>query len=71
MDKVIYVIVGILGLAALMVVHETGHLLAARAFGMRVLRFSIGFGPPIFRYQAKGSRSPTTSSRPSSSSARS
>ena len=55
MDKVIYVIVGILGLAALMVVHETGHLLAARAFGMRVLRFSIGFGPPIFRYQAKGS----------------
>jgi regulator of sigma E protease len=55
MDKIVYVIVGILGLAALMVVHETGHLLAARAFGMRVLRFSIGFGPPIFRYQAKGS----------------
>src|SRR6186713_2422706 len=50
-----YVVAGILGLALLMVVHEAGHLLAARAFGMRVLRFSIGFGPPLFRYQAKGS----------------
>src|ERR1044071_5260200 len=50
-----YVVAGILGLALLMVVHEAGHLFAARAFGMRVLRFSIGFGPPLFRYQAKGS----------------
>src|SRR6185436_3285956 len=48
-------LVGILGLALLMIVHESGHLLAARAFGMRVVRFSIGFGPAIFRYQAKGS----------------
>jgi len=38
-----------------MVVHETGHLLAARAFGMRVIRFSIGFGPPLWRYQSKDS----------------
>jgi regulator of sigma E protease len=50
-----FYIVGILGLALLMVVHESGHLLAARAFGMRVIRFSIGFGPPLWRYQAKGS----------------
>jgi len=49
------VVLGILGLALLMVVHETGHLLAARAFGMRVIRFSIGFGPALFRHQAKGS----------------
>ncbi|MGC4089537.1 MAG: site-2 protease family protein [Polyangiaceae bacterium] len=48
-------LVGILGLALLMVVHETGHLAAARAFGMRVIRFSIGFGPPLWRYQAEGS----------------
>src|SRR5215204_4234800 len=50
-----YVVAGILGLALLMVVHEAGHLIAARAFGMRVLRFSIGFGPALWRYQAKGS----------------
>lgn len=50
-----YVIAGILGLALLMVVHETGHLLAARAFGMRVLRFSIGFGPALYRHRSRGS----------------
>ena len=49
------IIVGILGLALLMVIHEGGHLLAARAFGMRVVRFSIGFGPAIWRHQPKGS----------------
>jgi regulator of sigma E protease len=50
-----HILAGILGLALLMVVHETGHLLAARASGMRVVRFSIGFGPPLFRYQSKKS----------------
>ncbi|MEO7032186.1 MAG: site-2 protease family protein, partial [Polyangiaceae bacterium] len=49
------VLVAILGLAVLMIVHETGHLLAARAFGMRVVRFSIGFGPALWKYQARGS----------------
>lgn len=29
-------------------VHELGHFLAARRFGMHVERFSIGFGPPIW-----------------------
>ncbi|MBK8996545.1 MAG: site-2 protease family protein [Myxococcales bacterium] len=38
-----------------MVIHEGGHLLAARAFGMRVIRFSIGFGPALWRHQPKGS----------------
>ena len=49
------VLVAIIGLAVLMIVHETGHLLAARAFGMRVVRFSIGFGPALWKYQARGS----------------
>jgi regulator of sigma E protease len=43
----------ILGLALLMVVHETGHYLAARAYGMRVTRFSIGFGPTFFKIVPK------------------
>ena len=50
-----YVLVGILGLALLMVVHEGGHYLAARAFKMRVVNFSIGFGPAIFRHKPEGS----------------
>lgn len=44
-----WTLVGILGLALLMVVHEAGHFFVARAFGMRVTRFSIGFGPAFFR----------------------
>jgi regulator of sigma E protease len=44
-----------LGLAVLMVVHEGGHYLAARRFGMRVTRFSIGFGPTLWRHRPKGS----------------
>jgi regulator of sigma E protease len=36
-------------------VHESGHHLVARAFKMRVLRFSIGFGPAVWRHQPKGS----------------
>jgi regulator of sigma E protease len=39
----------------MVIVHETGHYLAARAFGMRVLRYSIGFGPTLFKWQPKGS----------------
>jgi len=44
-----------LGLAVLMIVHEGGHYLAARRFGMRVTRFSIGFGPTLWRHRPKGS----------------
>lgn len=50
-----HILIGILGLALLMIVHEGGHLLAARAFGMRVIKFSIGFGPALWRHQPKGS----------------
>jgi len=46
-------LVGILGLALLMVVHESGHYLAARAFGMHVTKFSIGFGPTFFKIVPK------------------
>lgn len=49
------IVVGILGLALLMIAHEAGHLVAARAFGMHVIKFSIGFGPSIWRHQPKGS----------------
>ncbi len=52
------VFVAVLGLVVLMIVHELGHYLAARRFGMRVTKFSIGFGPALWKYQPKGS--PTT-----------
>ncbi len=44
--------VGAIGvLAVLIVVHELGHFLAARSQGIRVSKFSIGFGPVLWRYQ--------------------
>ncbi len=52
------VAIAILGISLLVIVHETGHYLAARAFGMRVLRYSIGLGPPLWKHKPKDS--PTT-----------
>ncbi len=39
----------IIALGVLITFHEFGHYLVARWNGVKVLRFSIGFGPPIFR----------------------
>ncbi|MDE2038034.1 MAG: site-2 protease family protein [Patescibacteria group bacterium] len=44
---VIFVIV----LAALIFVHELGHFLAAKAFGIRVDAFKLGFGPRVFSWK--------------------
>ncbi|HEY2735903.1 MAG TPA: site-2 protease family protein, partial [Polyangiales bacterium] len=49
------ILVAIFGLSLLVIVHESGHYLMARAFGIRVTRFSIGFGPVLLKYQRKGS----------------
>lgn len=35
-------------LAVLVSVHEAGHYFVARFFGVKVLRFSVGFGKPIY-----------------------
>src|SRR5688500_14622533 len=52
------ILLAILGISVLVIAHESGHYLVARAFKMRVLRFSIGFGPALVRWRPKGS--PTT-----------
>lgn len=38
----------ILVLGLLIFVHELGHFLFAKLFGVRVLKFSLGFGPKVF-----------------------
>lgn len=40
----------VLFLGILIFVHELGHFLAAKYFNIKVLKFSLGFGPPLFRY---------------------
>jgi regulator of sigma E protease len=42
----------LLGISLLIIIHELGHYAVARACKMRVLRFSIGFGPAIWGKQA-------------------
>ena len=46
-----YIFWVVLALTLLVFVHEAGHFLAAKLFGMRVDRFSIGFPPVVFGKQ--------------------
>src|SRR4051794_18448745 len=46
----------IVALAVLIAVHEYGHYRVAVACGVKVLRFSIGFGHTILRYKLKKQR---------------
>lgn len=41
---------------ALVIVHEWGHFIACRLSGIRVEKFSIGFGPELFHWQSKETR---------------
>jgi len=43
--------IAIIGLGLLVVLHEGGHYLAARLCGMRVEKFSIGFGPTLIGFK--------------------
>lgn len=48
-DAVITIVAFLVALAVLIAVHEWGHYRVARACGVKVLRFSIGFGRVIWR----------------------
>ena len=41
----------VVALGLLVVIHEFGHYWVARKVGVKVLRFAVGFGKPIWRYQ--------------------
>lgn len=43
-------------LGVLIFIHELGHFLACKLYGVRVDKFSIGFGPEIFHFQGKETR---------------
>lgn len=40
----------LIALSILVFIHEYGHYSVARFYGVRVIRFSVGFGKPIFRW---------------------
>ncbi|RYX93712.1 MAG: RIP metalloprotease RseP [Comamonadaceae bacterium] len=49
------VVAFVVALGLLIAVHEYGHYRVAVACGVKVLRFSVGFGKTLFRWQPKGS----------------
>ncbi len=51
MSGVLSILAAILAVSLLIIVHECGHFFAARAAGMRVERFSFGFGPVLLSFR--------------------
>jgi len=43
----------VFAVSVLVAIHEFGHYIVGRYFGIKVLRFSIGFGRPIYSYISK------------------
>ena len=54
MDLLQTILALLLTLGILVTVHEAGHFFLARYFGVRVLRFSLGMGPVLWRRQGAG-----------------
>lgn len=50
---IITVVLGLLVLSVLVIIHELGHFWVGRRLGVRIERFSIGFGPVIFSHRDK------------------
>lgn len=44
----------LLALGLLVALHELGHLVAARLLGLRVERYTLGFGPPVLSWRWRG-----------------
>jgi membrane-associated protease RseP (regulator of RpoE activity) len=48
-EPVVTTVAFVVALGVLVFVHELGHFLTAKRIGVKVLRFSIGFGPVLWR----------------------
>ncbi len=53
--NVLSVLLALLIFGVLIFIHELGHFLVARAFGVKILEFSIGMGPKLFSKTSKKS----------------
>jgi regulator of sigma E protease len=54
MQILISILAYIVAVGILVTVHEFGHFVVARRIGIKVLRFSIGFGKPLWYWHRKG-----------------
>ena len=55
MSALFIVVAAILLLGPLIAIHEFGHYIVARKLGVKVLVYSIGFGPTLFKWTSKKS----------------
>ena len=53
MSTILYILLAIFIFGVLVMIHELGHFLMARAFGVGVNEFAIGMGPKIFSKSSK------------------
>jgi len=53
-ELIMYLLIALLALSALVFFHELGHFSAAKLFGVKVERFSIGFGKVLFKKEWLG-----------------
>lgn len=54
MQILISILAYVVTIGVLVTVHEFGHFIVARRLGIKVLRFSIGFGKPLYIWRRKG-----------------
>ena len=52
-DVILAIAAFIVTIGILVSFHEYGHFAVARALGFKVLRFSVGFGKPLYRWQGR------------------
>src|SRR5579863_454525 len=52
-EFVVRIIVTVFCLGLVVVIHEWGHLMMALKLGVRVERFTVGFGPELFGWTSK------------------
>ena len=53
LSTILYILLFIVFLSVLIIVHELGHLAAAKAFNVYCLEYSVGMGPLLFKYKRK------------------
>ena len=50
---VLYILLFIVCLSTLVMVHEAGHLIAAKTFKVYCFEYAVGFGPKLFSRKRK------------------
>jgi regulator of sigma E protease len=53
MSGILYFVVALMVFGLIVFAHELGHYLVARASGIRVLEFAVGFGPKLVKWRRK------------------